>query len=193
MKGLFASDEMRFLRSFLADPLRVASPVPSGRRLARTIAAQIDPRPGGIVLELGPGTGPVTQAILESGVAPGELVAIESDAEFAAQLREDFEGVRIVEGDAFEFPVLLRAAGLDAPLRTIVSGVPVLSRSHAVRRRLLGDAIAALRPGSPFVQFSYGADPPLPQIDGVEVRRAAIVWHNIPPMHVWVYRAAAPA
>ncbi len=127
MKGLFASDEMRFLRSFLADPLRVASPIPSGRRLARTIAAQIDPRPGGIVLELGPGTGPVTQAILESGVAPCDLVAIESDAEFAAQLREDFAGVRIIEGDAFEFPVLLRAAGLDAPLRTIVSGVPVLS------------------------------------------------------------------
>jgi phosphatidylethanolamine/phosphatidyl-N-methylethanolamine N-methyltransferase len=193
MKGLFASDEMRFLRSFLADPLRIASPIPSGRRLARTIAAQIDPRPGGIVLELGPGTGPVTQAILESGVAPCDLVAIESDAEFAAQLREDFAGVRIVEGDAFAFPVLLHAAGLDAPLRTIVSGVPVLSRSLAVRRRLLADAIAALRPGSPFVQFSYGADPPLPQIDNVEVRRAAIVWHNIPPMHVWVYRATAPA
>jgi phosphatidylethanolamine/phosphatidyl-N-methylethanolamine N-methyltransferase len=193
MKGLFASDEMRFLRSFLADPLRIASPIPSGRRLARTIAAQIDPRPGGIVLELGPGTGPVTQAILDSGVAPCDLVAIESDVEFAAQLREDFAGVRIVEGDAFEFPVLLHAAGLDAPLRTIVSGVPVLSRSLAVRRRLLADAIAALRPGSPFVQFSYGADPPLPQIDNVDVRRAAIVWHNIPPMHVWVYRAAEPA
>jgi phosphatidylethanolamine/phosphatidyl-N-methylethanolamine N-methyltransferase len=193
MKGIFASDEMRFLRSFLADPLRVASPIPSGRRLARTIAAQVDPRPGGIVLELGPGTGPVTQAILESGVAPRDLVAIESDAEFAAQLREDFADVRIVEGDAFEFPVLLRAAGLGTPLRTIVSGVPVLSRSLAVRRRLLGDAIAALRPGSPFVQFSYGADPPLPQIDNVEIRRAAIVWHNIPPMHVWVYRMAAPA
>ena len=55
------------------------------------------------------------------------------------------------------------------------------------------DQFERMRPGSPFVQFSYGADPPLPQIDGVEVRRAAIVWHNIPPMHVWVYRAAAPA
>lgn len=193
MRGLFASEEMRFLRSFLANPLRVGSLVPSGRRLARIIAAQIDPRPGGVVLELGPGTGAVTRAILEAGVAPKDLVAIESDAEFAAQLREDFAGVRFTEGDAFDFAVLLRAAGCDAPLRTIVSGVPVLNRSLAVRRKLIADAIAALRPGSPFVQFSYGAEPPLPQIDGVEVRRAAIVWHNIPPMHVWVYRAAAPA
>ena len=193
MKGLFASDEMRFLRSFLANPLRIASPVPSGRRLARTIASEIDPAPGGIVLELGPGTGAVTQAILDFGIAREDLVAIESDADFAAALREDFAGVRIVQGDAFEFPVLLRAAGLDAKLRTIISGIPVLSRTLAVRRKLLECAIAALRPGSPFVQFSYGADPPIPPIANVEVRRAAIVWHNIPPMHVWVYRATAPA
>ena len=101
--------------------------------------------------------------------------------------------MRLVEGDAFDFRVLLRAAGCATPLRTIVSGLPVLNRSLAVRRKLLQDAIAALRPGGPFVQFSYGADPPLPPIEGIEVRRAAIVWHNIPPMHVWVYRAAAPA
>jgi phosphatidylethanolamine/phosphatidyl-N-methylethanolamine N-methyltransferase len=190
MKGFFASGEMRFLRSFLANPLRVGAAMPSGRRLARAIASQIDPEPGGTVLELGPGTGSVTQAILDFGIAPEDLIAIESDTDFAAALHDDFPGVRIVEGDAFQFPALLRAAGSEATLRTIISGVPVLPRPLAVRRKLLADAIAALRPGCPFVQFSYGADPPIPPIDGVTVRRAAVVWHSIPPMHIWVYRAA---
>jgi phosphatidylethanolamine/phosphatidyl-N-methylethanolamine N-methyltransferase len=193
MKGLLASDGIFFLRAFLANPLRVAALLPSGRRLAAAVAAQIDPRPGGTVLELGPGTGAVTSAILESGIAPEELAAIESDADFAAALRRDFDRIRIIEGDAFAFPSLLARSGIAPPLRTIISGIPVLSRSLAVRRKLLADAMAALRPQGPFVQFSYGAEPPIPPGTGVEVRRAAIVWQNVPPMHVWVYRRAAGA
>lgn len=188
MTGIFATPELRFFRSFLAHPLRVASLVPSGKQLARAIAAEIDPRQGGAVLELGPGTGAVTQAILEFGVAREDLVAVEQDCDFAAALRKDFVGVRIIEGDAFAFELLLAAAGVRLPLRTIVSGVPVLSCPVSVRRKLLGDALAALRPGSPFIQFSYGAEPPIPPGAGVDVRRAAIVWLNVPPMHVWVYR-----
>jgi phosphatidylethanolamine/phosphatidyl-N-methylethanolamine N-methyltransferase len=193
MKGLLASDGIFFLRTFLANPLRVAALLPSGRRLAAAVAAQIDRRPGGTVLELGPGTGAVTRAILESGIAPAELAAIESDADFAAGLRRDFDRIRIIEGDAFAFPSLLARAGITTPLRTIISGVPVLSRSLGVRRKLLADAMAALKAQGPFVQFSYGAEPPIPPGDSVEVRRAAIVWQNVPPMHVWVYRRAAAA
>ncbi len=193
MKGLLASDGIFFLRTFLANPLRVAALLPSGKRLAAMVAAQIDPRPGGAVLELGPGTGAVTRAILESGIAPGEIAAIESDADFAAALRRDFGRIRIIEGDAFAFPSLLARAGVATPLRTIVSGIPVLSRSLGVRRKLLDDAMAALRPQGPFVQFSYGTEPPIPAGEGVDVRRAAIVWHNVPPMHVWVYRRALAA
>ena len=193
MKGLLASDGIFFLRAFLANPLRVAALLPSGRRLAAAVAAQIDPRPGGTVLELGPGTGAVTSAILESGIAPGDLAAIESDADFAAALRRDFDRIRIIEGDAFAFPSLLTRSEIATPLRTIISGIPVLSRSLGVRRKLLADAMAALRPQGPFVQFSYGTEPPIPPGTGVEVRRAAIVWQNVPPMHVWVYRRAAGA
>jgi phosphatidylethanolamine/phosphatidyl-N-methylethanolamine N-methyltransferase len=191
MKGLLASDGVFFLRAFLANPLSVAAVLPSGKRLARAVAAEIDPRPGGTVLELGPGTGAVTRAILESGIAPDDLAAIESDSEFAAALRRDFNRVRIIEGDALAFPALLARERIATPLRTIVSGIPVLSRPLAVRRKLLADAMEALKPGAPFVQFSYGAEPPLPACEGVEVRRAAIVWHNVPPMHVWAYRRAA--
>lgn len=188
MKNIFATDEMRFLRGFLANPLKVASPVPSGQKLARAIARQIDPRPGGTVLELGPGTGAVTKAILEFGVAPADLAGIEFDPEFVGLLRTRFADVRILSGDAFDFRRVIGEAGIAEPLRSIVSGVPVLSRPQEVRQAFLRDAMAALRDDAPFVQFSYGMEPPIAPTLGVAVKRAAIVWQNLPPMHVWVYR-----
>jgi len=183
------SNDLQFLREFLARPLKVASPVPSGRKLARRIAEQIDPQPGGLVLELGPGTGAVTRAIREQGIADCDLVAIESEPRFVALLRAQFPQVRIIEGDAFEFTKLL---GEDAgSLRSIVCGLPVIGRPVHSRNKLLKDAMAALRPGAPFIQFSYSIRPPLPCAKGIEVRRAATVRLNLPPMHVWVYRRSS--
>jgi phosphatidylethanolamine/phosphatidyl-N-methylethanolamine N-methyltransferase len=169
--------------------MRVGSPVPSGPHLAAAVAQQIDPAAGGLVVELGPGTGAVTAAILRRGVAPSRLLAVESDPTFAAALGEAFPAVTIVRGDAFDLTRLLRARGHAEPLAAIVCGLPVLNRPVAVRRKLLADAIRLLAPGSPFIQFTYGARPPIPPTGGVIVERAAIVWRNLPPMHVWVYRA----
>jgi phosphatidylethanolamine/phosphatidyl-N-methylethanolamine N-methyltransferase len=186
-----ASNELQFLREFLTRPLMVASPVPSGRALASRIAEQIPPEPDGIVLELGPGTGAVTRAIRARGVPDSDLIVIESDPRFVVLLRRQLPGVCIVEGDAFAFATLLgnRAQGL----RSIVSGLPVLGRPIALRRRFVCVAIAALKPGRPFIQFSYGARPPLPSTEGIDVQHAATVWRNIPPMHVWVYRRSPVA
>lgn len=138
------------------------------------------------MLELGPGTGAVTRAILESGISEFELIGIESDRRFVTLLRRQIPRVRIVEGNAFSFARLLGEEGQG--LRSIVSGLPVLGQSPELRRQFLHDAMAALRPGRPLVQFSYSLRPPLPCFDGVDVRRAAIVWQNLPPMHVWTYR-----
>ena len=186
MRSAFVSNDLQFLREFLARPRQVASPVPSGRALARRIAEQIDPEPGGMVLELGPGTGAVTRAILERGISDFELIEIESDRRFISLLRRQLPRVRIIEGNAFSFAHLLgeEARGL----RSIVSGLPVVGQPPELRARLLRAAMAALRPGRPFVQFSYSVRPPLPCADGIEVRRAATVWRNFPPMHIWVYR-----
>lgn len=185
MRTAPVSNELQFLREFLARPRQIASPIPSGRRLAETIAAQIDPEPGGAVLELGPGTGSVTQAIRDRGISDFELLAIESDRRFVRLLRRQMPRVRIIEGNAFAF---MRLLGEEAHgLRSIVSGLPVLGRPLEARRRLLSDAIAALKPGGSFIQFSYSPRSPYPRSDNIDVKRAAIVWLNLPPMHVWVY------
>jgi phosphatidylethanolamine/phosphatidyl-N-methylethanolamine N-methyltransferase len=189
MGSLSVSNDLQFLREFLARPRVIASPVPSGPALARRVAQQIDPRPGGAVLELGPGTGPVTRAILDSGISEFELIGIESDRRFVALLRRQLPRVRIVEGNAFSFAGLLGDEALG--LRSIVSGLPVVGQSPDLCCQFLRDALSALRPGRPLIQFSYSLRPPLPCYDGVEVRRAAIVWQNLPPMHIWSYRQGA--
>ena len=187
MSSHSTAHDLQFFRSFLARPWKIASPIPSGRKLATRIAEQIDPESGGFVVELGPGTGAVTRAICER-VAEQDLIAIENDGGFVALLRAHFPKARIVQGDAFAFADVLgeEARGL----RSIVSGLPVVGQSFELRQRFLESAMRALRPGKPFVQFSYSARPPFPRVDGVAVKRAAIVWQNIPPMHIWVYRRA---
>lgn len=178
--------DLAFLKGFLARPGKVASPIPSGRRLAAKIAAQIDPDPDGLVLELGPGTGAVTRAIHDRGIAERDLVLIESDPGFVRLLRAQFSRARVIQGDAFGFAELL---GGDARgLHGIVSGLPVMGEPLERKRQFVQAAMDALIPGKPFVQFSYSRRPPLPALDGVTVSRAATVWQNIWPMRVWVYR-----
>lgn len=191
MGSITVSNDLQFLREFLARPRQIASPIPSGRTLARRVAWQIDTEPGGLVLELGPGTGSVTRAILQRGISDYELIAIESDRRFISLLRRQMPRVRIIEGNAFAFARLLGAEARG--LRSIVSGLPVIGQAPELRRQFLREAIAALGPGRPFIQFSYSVRPPLPAIDGIQAKRAAIVWKNFPPMHIWVYRRAVSA
>ena len=181
------ADNLRFLRALMARPKNIGAIAPSSRALARAIAAQVDPAMPGAVLELGPGTGVITEAILERGVAPGRLILVEFDAEMAACLARRFEGVRVIEGDAFD---LSRTLG---PLASqtfsgIISGLPLLNFPTARRRAYLEGVCRLLEPGAPFVQFSYGVNAPVEPPPGFGVDRAALVWANLPPARVWVYR-----
>jgi phosphatidylethanolamine/phosphatidyl-N-methylethanolamine N-methyltransferase len=124
--------ELPFWRAFLANPLRVASPVPSGPALARAIAAAIDAQAPGGVLELGAGSGAVTAALLARGITPADLIAVEYAPDFCAHLRQRFVGLKVLEGDAFAFPGLTG----NRRFKAIVSGLPVMARSPRQRMAL---------------------------------------------------------
>jgi phosphatidylethanolamine/phosphatidyl-N-methylethanolamine N-methyltransferase len=189
MASVLELEEIRFLKGFFESPFRVASPLPSGRKLARTVAAQIDRMRLEPVLELGPGTGAVTQAIVERGIPESHVYAIERDSNFAAHLRTRFSRMHVLEGDAFAFEEVLLRDGYDGLFSAVVCGVPVLGETAETRRQLLEDGLNRLAPGCPFVQFSYSRKPPIDPGDIATVERAAKVWSNIPPLQVWVYRA----
>jgi phosphatidylethanolamine/phosphatidyl-N-methylethanolamine N-methyltransferase len=174
--------ELPFWRAFLADPLKVASPLPSGPALGHAIAAQIDPRKPGAVLELGPGSGAVTAALVARGIRPADLIAIEWEPGFCSHLRRRFPGATIIQGDAFAFADALGGR----PVKAIVSGLPVLGLSPARRRHFLGQALDVLGDDGVFVQFSYSPLPPLPGGHGIKLARRT-VWANLPPMQVWRY------
>lgn len=189
MASFSAFEDFHFLKGFLENPFKVASPFPSSRRLARCIAAQIDRMHLEPVLELGPGTGAVTQAIIERGIPQSHVWGIERDAKFAAHLAQRFPRMQVLEGDAFSFVSELDAAGFTGLFSAIVCGVPVLSQSTDARVHFLRAAIDRLKPGCPLVQFTYSRKPPLEPVDGIEARHAASVWAGVLPLHVWVYRA----
>lgn len=180
-------DELLFLKSLAARPGRIGAIAPSSPALARAIAAQVDPLLPGDVLELGPGTGAVTDALLARGLARERILAVESDRELAELVAKRFR-VRVICGDAFD---LGRTLGEEfrAPFAAIVSGLPLLNHPTARRRALIESALALLAAGAPFIQFSYGLSPPLPASEKLSVTRAAYVLVNLPPARVWVYRA----
>ncbi|MDE2014892.1 MAG: SAM-dependent methyltransferase, partial [Alphaproteobacteria bacterium] len=115
-----------FLRGLIARPKGVGAIAPSSPVLARAIARQIDPTLPGPILELGPGTGVVTEALIARGIAPGRITAIEYDPDFVARVGVRCPGVNVIEGDAFNLKETLQHANGEA-FAGVVSGLPLLN------------------------------------------------------------------
>ena len=183
-------DDLRFLKSLVSRPRAIGAIAPSSPALARKIAFQVDPGVPGTVLELGPGTGVVTDALIAHGIGIERLIAVEADPDLAQLMRERFPDLRVVEGDAFDLDRTLpkEASG---PLAATVSGLPLLNFPPARRRALVVSALDRMPAGGPFVQFSYGFTTPVPADRDISVEQAGLVLANLPPARIWVYRRAS--
>ena len=177
-------DQLRFLGGLITRPRNVGAVAPSGPQLAKAMAAQI--RLDGPVLELGPGTGAITQAIVAK-VGEKRLTAVEYDGDFAAALKARWPAITVIQGDAFDLDHTLSHR---QPFAAIVSGLPLLNFPMEDRHRLIEGVAARLMPGAAFIQFSYGLNAPVTPPDGHYVTQAAFAWANVPPARVWVYRKA---
>jgi len=186
--GIRLDDEVRFIRSWLERPLSTGAVTPSGRVLARTMARYVNPNLSGPVIELGPGTGPVTEALVAEGIEPQRLVLVEFNPTFCQLLHARFPAATVVQGDAYGLRRVLGGM-LQQPAAAIVSGLPLVTKPMRQRLRLLRDALELLRPGAPFVQFTYAVVPPIPKkLAGVRAEASERIWKNMPPARVWVYR-----
>ena len=186
--GIRFDDEVRFIRSWLERPLSTGAVTPSGKVLARAMASYVDPAGDGPVIELGPGTGPVTEALVEAGVAPSRLVLVEFNPAFCRILRARYPDATLVQGDAYSLRRLLETLLLQ-PAAAVVSGLPLVTKPIRQRLRLIRDALDLMVPGAPFVQFTYSVAAPLPKrFGGFSVEASERIWMNIPPARVWVYR-----
>ena len=183
-------DEARFLRSWIERPLVTGAVTPSGKMLARTMASYVDPRVPGPVIELGPGTGPVTDALVRRGVAQDRLVLVEYNPDFCKLLKRRFPKAVIIQGDAYDIGEALDGV-ISEPGAAVISSLPLFTKPLKTRRRLLDAARELLHPGAPFIQFTYAVVPPIPPDPKRYTASASNrVWLNIPPARVWVYRGA---
>jgi phosphatidylethanolamine/phosphatidyl-N-methylethanolamine N-methyltransferase len=187
-KPLRLDDEVRFLRSWIEKPLHMGAVMPSGRVLARTMAQYVDVDSSGPVVELGPGTGAITNALIERGIDQKRLVLVEYNPGFCALLRDRYPQATVVQGDAYTLRDSLWNV-LSVPASAIVSGLPLVTKPMLTRLKLIRDAFLALTPGAPFVQFTYSVAPPIPKsLPGVSTQASERIWMNLPPARVWVYR-----
>lgn len=181
-----AMDALAFFRAWVSNPLQVAAISPSGAALANLITHEIS-ADSGPVLELGPGTGVFTRALLARGVRERDLVLVEHSPDFASLLRHRFpaarvhhmDATRLSEVDLFEHSVV----------GNVVSGLPLLSMKPKKVIAILAGAFGYLRPGGTFYQFTYGPSCPVSRriLDRFDLKAARIggTLLNAPPASVY--------
>lgn len=181
-------DEIVFLKGMISSPDTVGSIIPTSRVTARCMADQIDLSSGLPVLELGPGTGVITKAILNHGISAKELYCVEYSVEFTRRLRIMLPDVNVINGDAFDLDSVLGEMS-GAQFDTIITSMPLLNFPMMARKQLINDLLDRIPDGRPIVLFSYGATAPVPT-DGENYEVTSIKWiiRNVPPARIWAYR-----
>jgi len=166
----------------------VGAIAPSGNALANVVAKQVDPSSLGPIIELGPGTGSMTDALIKRGIDPKRLILIEFNKAFCDALEDRFKGATILHGDAYQIGKALSNLPMN-PAAAVVSGIPLYSRPKEERIRLVREAFRYMAPGAPFIQFTYAATSPIPlDTDDIAAEALPLVWLNLPPARVWIYR-----
>lgn len=181
-------EEIRFFKTLIDQPKAVGAVLPTSAATARKMASLIDAESTDPILELGPGTGVITRAILDRGIRPENLYSVEYSQNFIPDLCRQFPGVNFLHGDAFNLDDALSDLK-DHRFNAIISGFPLLNFKPEQRIALLEDLLDRLKPGRPVVQFSYGPRSPIPpNFSTYSVEPLHWMVRNVPPARLWVYR-----
>jgi phosphatidylethanolamine/phosphatidyl-N-methylethanolamine N-methyltransferase len=184
-------DELKFFKGWIDKPRAVGSIVPTSSVTARRMASIIDTKSDLPVLEVGPGTGVITKAILSRGVKPSDLYTVEYSHDFVTHLRRNYPGVNVIEGDGFNLDETLGdRSGMI--FDSVVSGVPLLNFPVQRRVAYLENLLSRIPHGRPVVQLTYGPKSPIPPgLGDYTVEHFHFILRNIPPTQLWLYRRTA--
>jgi phosphatidylethanolamine/phosphatidyl-N-methylethanolamine N-methyltransferase len=184
------NDTTLFLQEWFANPQRTGAVAPSSPKLAAAMARWLPTDSESYVLELGPGTGAVTQALLERGLREDRLVAIEKNPKLARLLRNRFPGAHIITGDAWHLDELL--CEQHEPIESVgavISSLPLLNFPPAEAELLAEKIRAILEQGGKLVQYSYHIHKRRTRgTSRFQLLASKIVWFNLPPARVSVYQ-----
>ncbi|NYT86107.1 class I SAM-dependent methyltransferase [Pollutimonas harenae] len=171
-----------FLQEFFAQPGIVGAICPSSPFLAHRMAREVSHIKDGLIIELGPGTGVVTKALLKQGVAPERLLVLEYSNRFVQRLRRQFPLVNIVHGNAAD---LCRIVPAGTKVSAIVSSLPLCSLPEPLMQSIVQQWRELLHDSGVAVQFTYNLHRPAwhKHVQGVQTG-SSIVWGNLPPARV---------
>jgi len=182
------NDTGLFLQEWLANPKRTGSVVPSSKRLAAAMARWLPENPDSFVLELGPGTGIVTEALLLRGLREEKLVAIENNPKLAQLLHQRFPRAHVIAGDAWRLDELLRGRQIES-VGAVISSLPLLNFSEEQAEALAQKIRLMLEPQGNWVQFTYRIHKLRPRgASTFRLHASKIVWLNLPPARVSVFQ-----
>jgi len=184
-------DWSHFFLTWLRKPLDVAALAPSGPWVAAAVAKNTQLDRDGYVLELGGGTGSITEGLLKGGCPVERLIVIEREPKFVEILRRRFPGLTVIQGDATELGKLMAERSI-TKLASVVSTLPIKWFPVAAQRSIVDQSFRLMGPGGHFVQITNHMVSPLPRKDldlaGEEMAR---IWLSVLPVQVWSYRPLA--
>jgi len=181
-------EEVLFYRTWATSPLKMGSVTPTSRALAGVMVELANVDPGGWTLETGPGTGVVTQALIDAGIPAERIVSVEYDKDFCKHLKKRFPDVHVIRGDALDLESTL-GEFRDIKFSAALSGIPLLNLPKKKRAPYLEGLLDRLVPGGVISQLSYSFVPPQEAIPGrLAVDKSKWVTFNFPPGRAWVYR-----
>jgi phospholipid N-methyltransferase len=184
-------DQWRFFRQWLKNPLAVAAISPSSQQLARQMIAELPPG-ARRVIELGGGTGVFTQALIDHGIAPQDMLVLELNEDLHHHLQQRFELAHVVCGDAMQLPLIAERSGYATGglADAVLSGLGLLSMNRGTQRAIVEAAFASMLPEGRLIQFTYGPTCPvnkdvLAELN-LKARRASLTLWNMPPATIYV-------
>ncbi|MEE8516456.1 MAG: rRNA adenine N-6-methyltransferase family protein [Alphaproteobacteria bacterium] len=173
-----------FLRRWLANPMRIGAVLPSSPSLTRLIARHAVTGDDGAVLELGPGTGAVTQAMLDAGITEDRLILVEIDPKLHHWLARRFPKAMVIHGDAAELQEIL-PQDLIGQISTVVSSLPILSFPLPQQRAIVEQVFGVTSADGRLLQYTYSPNSPFSR--GLVVPGKLLGWApgNVPPASLW--------
>jgi phospholipid N-methyltransferase len=178
-----------------------ASLFPSSRYLAKALIRPIDFRDVRTLVELGPGTGAITNAILRRMRPDAKLIAVDINHTFIHHLRTTCHDPRLI-------PVCGSAANLRSqlaqhdlgPVDAVVSSLGLSAMDQRLRRSIMREIGICLVPGGTMTQYQYRGNLDMPKfkIRGfdeahflrkffTDVSVSHVIW-NVPPALVFTCR-----
>lgn len=180
-----------FIAAWIRSPLKIGAALPSSRTLARAMAAQVDIEHEGKIIEIGAGTGVVTQALIEADIPNDRLIIIERDKQLYSILHTVFHNLKILCADAMDLENILKDNEI-TKVNAIVSSLPFLSMPVAIRHGIQEQMAKSIGDNGIIIQFTYGHKSPINKSElrrySLTGKRVKLVIANIPPAHVWVYK-----